>query len=92
MRCFENVGSVWIVALHAVHAPFQYGMMLWQPELRVHFDVTLKASRRLAAGINDQLSPASRLDVPAARPVARFAAAGLAARRVGNVNARVRAG
>ena len=66
--------------------------MLRQPELRVHFDVALKAGRRLAARINDQLSPASSLDVQAARPVARFAAAGLAARRVGNVNARVRAG
>ena len=66
--------------------------MLRQPELRVHFDVALKAGRRLAARINDQLSPASSLDVQAARPVARFAAAGLAARRVGNVNTRVRAG
>ena len=92
MGCFENVRAVRIVTLHAVHALLQDGVMVRQPELSVHLNVTLKAGRRFPARINDQLSAASSLDVQAAGSVTRFAPAGLAARQIGNMNACVRAG
>ena len=63
-----------------------------QPELRVHLHVTLKAGGRFPPWIDDQLSPASGLHVQAAGAMAGFAAAGLAARQVRDMDARVRAG
>ena len=53
MRCFENIRAVRIVALHAIHALLQHGMMVREPELGVHLHVALKAGCRLSAGIND---------------------------------------
>jgi len=89
MRCFENVRPVRIVALRAVHPLLQDRMMVRKSELRVHLHMTVQAGRRLSTRINDQLSPAPGLDMQAAGPMAGFATGGLAARQVGDVNARV---
>jgi hypothetical protein len=72
---FENIGPVWVVALHAIHLAFDDGMMLRQAEFRVRFQVAVKASRGVRAGIDDELpTPAARGDVFAARAMTGFAA------------------
>lgn len=72
----ENVDAVRVVALHAVHATFDDGMMLRQIELCLRFQMTGETSCRVLAGIHDEFAaPAARLDVQAAGSVAGFAAA-----------------
>jgi hypothetical protein len=53
MRCLHDVRAVWIVALHAIHAAFEDGVMLRQLELRVNIQMTREARLRIAARIDD---------------------------------------
>lgn len=71
---FEDVGAVRIVALHAVHSPFDHGMMLGQPELSLGLQMALEASGRVFSRVDDEFAaPASGFDVLAARSMAGFA-------------------
>jgi hypothetical protein len=67
VRGLENVGSMGIVALHAIHALFENGMMVRKFELRMRLDVTIETGLRLPAGIDDEFSaPAPGLGMQAA--------------------------
>lgn len=70
----HDVVTVRVVALHAVHFAFDDGMMLRQVEFRVRLEMTLKAGRRVLAGIEDEFAAATANgDVLAAGTVAGFA-------------------
>lgn len=92
MRCLENVCSVRIVALDAIHSIFQHRMMVRQSELGVHMDMTSETGLRFPAGIDNKFAaPAPGLHVQAAWSVARFATGRLASRRTFEMQARMRA-
>ena len=68
---FENVQPVRIVALHAIQATFDDGVMLGQIELGMSFEMALEASGRIFSRIDNKLTAATtRFNVLAARPVA----------------------
>ncbi len=72
---FEDVVAMRIVALHAVHLLLQHRVVLGKLEFRLLLAMALETSRRVFAGIDDELaSPAAARDVQARRSVARFAA------------------
>lgn len=68
------VSFVWIVAIGATHLAFQDRMAMRQLETRAHFGVTLEASLRRFARIDDRVRRAATLDVDTSRTVTRFAA------------------
>ena len=53
MRGFHDVCAVGIVALHAIHAPFEDLMVLRQFELRVNLHVTRETGLRITPGVHD---------------------------------------
>ncbi len=59
MRGLENVGSVRIVALQAIHSLFENRMMIRELELGVGLDVAIEAGFRLPARIDDEFSPSA---------------------------------
>src|SRR5687767_655160 len=64
-----------VVALHAVHAAFDDGMMLRKVKLRVDIEVASETGGRIFSWINDETSaPATDIDVFTGRTVAGFAA------------------
>ena len=73
---FENIGAVRVVALHAIHLAFDDGMMLWETEFRVRFQVAVETRGGVCAGIDDEpAAPAARGDVLAAGPMTGFTTA-----------------
>jgi hypothetical protein len=92
MRSLHHVRAVRIVALDTIHATFQDGMMLGKLELRVNVKMTCEARLRVAAGIDDQLSAASGLDVQTSRPVTGFTAGRVVVGSPIDVQTGVRAG
>lgn len=72
---FHDVRPVWIVALGAVHVPFDDRMMMGQAEFRVGAHMTAEARLRFLAGIEDELVPplSAGLYVATGRSMARFA-------------------
>jgi hypothetical protein len=92
---FHDVHAVRIVALDAVHPPFQDRVVLGEVELSLHLQVALKTSGRVLARIDDESfapAQAGRGDMLAARTVAGFAPALAGHRRILGMNPRVRAG
>lgn len=77
MRCLHDVRAVGIVALDAIHAAFQDGMMLGQLELSVDIKMTSETRLRVAPGIDDQFPATPSLDVQAARSMTGFTAGGV---------------
>jgi hypothetical protein len=74
---FHDVRAMWIVALYAIHFAFKHGMMLRQAEFGVSVQMTLEASGRIFAWIQDEFStPAPDSDMLAARTMTGFAPAG----------------
>lgn len=89
---FENVASVRIVALDAIHVAFDHRMMLRQVKFRLGIEMTLETCRRILAGIDDEFAAtATRLNVQAARSVTGFTPALAGHRRAFKMQARVRA-
>jgi len=73
-RRLENVPSVRVVALNAIHPAFDDRMMLRQIELGLSFQMALETDVRGFARIDDEFpASAARLDVFAARTVAGLA-------------------
>ncbi len=73
---FENFAPVRIMAIDAVHLPFQHRMMLRQAELGVLELMAVQARLRIPSGIVDKHAiAAAGLDVFAPGAVAGFAAA-----------------
>jgi len=91
MRRFHDVRAVRIMALHAIHSPFQHGMMLRQFELRMNLHMTGKTRLRIAPGVHNQPASAAGLYVQAPRAMARFASGGIRVRRAFDMQAYVRA-
>lgn len=72
---FENVRTMRIVALDAIHFVLRHGMMLRQAEGRLDIQVTIETGGGILSGIGNKFSAATaRLDVQAAWTVTRFAA------------------
>lgn len=73
---FMNVEAMRVMALAAVELAFEHLMVMRQPELRVRLEVAGEARVRRLARVDDELVPPlpSRMDVLAARPVARLTA------------------
>ena len=93
MRCLENICPVWVVALDAIHAVFQYRMTMRQSELGVHINMTGETGFRFPARIDNKFAPpAPGLHVQAAWSVARFTAGSLGSRRSSQMKTRMRAG
>jgi len=73
-RRFEDVATVRIVALYAIHSPFDDRVVIRQVQLGMNLQVTLKANRRVPARVDDKpAAPAAGSGVFAARSVAGFA-------------------
>lgn len=90
---FQDIPAVRVVALHTIHFAFDDRMMLRQVELRVRLEMTLKTSRRVLAGIEDEFSaPAAAGDVFAAGAVAGFATVLTLPGQTVEAQARVRTG
>ncbi len=71
----EDIHAMRIVALHAIHAPFNHWMVLRQMKLRSRLQMALQAGGRISAGINNEFpAAATAFHVLAPRPMARFAA------------------
>src|ERR1041385_4173355 len=61
---FENVHSMRIMALDAVHAPFDYRMPHRQSKFGMDLEMTLETCRWIFAGVHDELAAsASCLDM-----------------------------
>ena len=87
----ENVLAMWIVALNAIHVTLIHRVVLRQAEFGLDLQMTVVASRRIFARVDDELSTtAARLDVFASRSVARFTTGRTLHLRGFDVNARVR--
>ena len=90
MRRLENIGSVRIVALDAIHPLFQHRMMVRQSELGVHIYMTSETGLRFPAGVDNKFAaPAPGLHVQAAWSVTRFATGGLGTRRTFEMDTRM---
>lgn len=73
---FQDIRTVRVVALDAVHFVFYDGMMVRQLKLGVSLQMTLKTSRRILDGIENKFpATAASLNVQAAGAMTRFAAA-----------------
>jgi hypothetical protein len=93
VRSLENVRTVWVVTLDAVHVLFQDGMMMGQLKLGVDLEMTAEAGVRRPAGVDDEFSAATAcLDVETSRSVARFTTGGFSAGSAFDVDAHVWAG
>jgi len=69
----ENVASVRIVTLDAIHVALNDRMMLRHSKLRLRLQMALKARGRVRSRIHNKLpAPTASLDMFAPRPVARF--------------------
>ena len=65
---------MWVVTLHAVHSPFDDGVVLRKAEFSANLQVALKASCWVLPGIDDESpTPPAHCDVLASRAVAGFA-------------------
>lgn len=73
---FVDVEAMRVMALAAVKLAFEHLMVMRQPEFCVRLEVAGEARVRRLARVDDELVPSlpSRLDVLAARPVARLTA------------------
>lgn len=72
----EDVQSVRVVTLHAIHASLDDSVMLRQPKLRMHIQVTFKTSSGIFAWIDyGHAAPTARLDVKTPRSMTGFASA-----------------
>lgn len=92
MRRLENVGSVRIVALNAIHPLFQHRMVVRQSELGVHMDMTSETGLWFPARVDNKFAAsAPGLHVQAAWSVARFATGRLGSRGVFEMDTRMRA-
>jgi hypothetical protein len=90
---FENVASVRIVTLYAIHVALNHRVVLRQVKFRLGVEMTLETSRRILAGIDDEFAAtATRSNVQAARSVAGFTPALPGHRRAFKMQSRVRAG
>ena len=58
-RRFHDFVPVRIVALYAIHSPFDHGMMLGQIELGMNFEMARKAGLWLASGIDNEFTAPS---------------------------------
>ena len=86
---FEDVAAVRIVAVHAIHPPFNDRMMLGQVKFSMRIEMALKTGGGVVARVDDEAGRAAGFDMFAARAVTGFAAS-LAghARRFQNAPAR----
>src|SRR5688500_13445753 len=57
---FENVRTMRVMALHAIHLSFQHRMMLRQVELRVSIHMATQACVGIFAWIHDERAPTTR--------------------------------
>ena len=73
-RRFHNVVPVRIVAIHAIHPPFNHRMMLRQVKFSVDIQVALKAGFRRLPQIDNRALRATGLVMDTSRAVTRFAA------------------
>jgi hypothetical protein len=81
------------MALDAVHASFQHGMMLWQLKLYMSLQMTLQASSGIFSWIEDKFSSAATtLDVFAPGSMTSFAAGLLTKPSAFDMHSRMRAG
>jgi len=73
-RRLHDVRAVRVVALRAIHLPFQHRVALRQPQFGVNLQMARQARLRIVSGIDDELTfTATGCDVSAARAVAGFA-------------------
>jgi hypothetical protein len=74
---FHDVQAVRIVALRAVHLPFENRVMLREMELGVNIQMALKTRLGILSGIDDELFPScpANGDMFTPWPVTRFASA-----------------
>jgi hypothetical protein len=92
-RRFEYIAPVGIVALDAIHPPFNDRVVVRQVQLGVNLQVTLEADRRVPPRVNDKSTPpTTRSGVFAARPMAGFASGLAGPLQIVFVKTRVRAG
>lgn len=91
-RRFEDVATVGIVAIHAIHVAFDDRVMMGQIEFRLNVEMALETRFRIFAGVNDELRRAAGTDVFAARAVAGFAPALARHRRVFKMQPRMGTG
>jgi len=71
---FENVRTVWIMTLHAIHPPLGYGMVLGQIEFGMRLQMAIETRRRVLSRIDDELaSSPAHCNMLAAWSVAGFA-------------------
>jgi hypothetical protein len=91
-RRLENIAAMRVMALNAIHVPFDDRMMLGQIKFRVDIEMTLETGRRILARIDDKISTTTGPDVFTARSVAGFAAGLANHHRISGMNPRVRAG
>jgi hypothetical protein len=71
----KNILPMRIMALDAIHMALIDRMMLRQPKLSLDLEMAIVTSRRIFAGVDDELSTTPTcLDVLAARAVTRFTA------------------
>jgi hypothetical protein len=90
---FHDIRAVRIVALNAVHFPFNHGMMLRHRKLRMRLQVALKTGSGVLAGIQNKSSAsATDFDVFATGTVTGFATTLADARIRHELHAGVRAG
>jgi len=70
---FENVGAVWVMTLHAIHAIIDHRMTLRQIEFGAGLKMALKARGGVFAWIYDKSASSSAdFDVFASRTMARL--------------------
>jgi len=72
-RRLEEVISVRIMALPAIHVPFDHRMMLREHKVALHIEMAFKAGGGILAGIDDELGTTAGFNMPAAGPMTGFA-------------------
>jgi hypothetical protein len=72
-RRFEDVATVRIVTIHAIHVSFDDRVMMRKIEFRLNVEMALETRCRFFTGINDELRRAAGTDVFAAGTVTGFA-------------------
>jgi hypothetical protein len=73
-RRLEYVAPMRIVALNAIHMPFDHRMMLRHSKFSFRLQMTLKTRRRILSRVHNELpATAARFDMLAPRPMTRFA-------------------
>ena len=92
-RRLHDVRAMRIMALHAVHSPFEQRMMLGEVEFGVSLQMTAKTGFRVAPWIEDETAAAAtRRHMFAAGPMTRLATGAPHQARSLEMNPRVRAG